>query len=571
MIASRRTFPCDTHVSGSVPAPHPTAEQEEPPELERSTQPLDTHVVIVGAGPTGLLLAGQLRRRGVACVLVDAYDAPLAWDRATVVHPRSLQIFESLGLVDQISQAAVHIRGARFHSGGRTLGMLDFSANPTRYPFDLGVSEETTERILTGYLDSVGGKVTRSTRLVDLAQDGDHVTATLETEGERRVITAAWVVGCDGYRSTVRDLSGIAYESGVPDEPWAVFDTGLDGWNADFDVTSAHFDDPLVILTPLPGQRFRVYLRPESRSTDLEAAARNVLDQYSPGVTFTDVQNQTRFLCHARVAERFRSGRVLLAGDAAHSCSPTEGHGMNTGLQDAYNLGWKLAHLCRGAAGQVLLDSYEAERRPVAVRIVESGAAADAAQARLDAAQRAARDAELTATFIDPDAIQSEAAAAAEVDRDYSGSAVISGQPQGHRSGPPAGRLLPFTEPVKLPGGDARPLHELTHRAGHTVFVLGGPGTSTSEVADALDRLHPVVGGDHVEAIFGFAVDGPSGDGRTGSVGALGADTAGLLGVVGLCLLVVRPDRYIGLRRDGTNASAVDPDDLRRYIATLAA
>ncbi|MGH9272783.1 MAG: FAD-dependent monooxygenase, partial [Ilumatobacteraceae bacterium] len=355
--------------------------------------------MIVGAGPTGLLLAGQLCRRGVDCVLVDAYDAPLAWDRATVVHPRSLQIFESLGLVDQFLQGAVRIRGARFHSAGRMLGMLDFGANPTRYPFDLGVSEETTERILTGYLDSVGGKVIRSTRVVDLAQEGDRVIVTLETGGERRVITVEWVVGCDGYRSTVSDVTGIAYEGSVPDERWAVFDAGLDGWNADFDVTSAHFDDPLVILTPLPGQRFRVYLRPDSRTADLEATARDVLDRYPPGVSFNGVQNQSRFLCHARVAERFRSGRVLLAGDAAHSCSPTEGHGMNTGLQDAYNLGWKLAHVCRGQAGDVLLDSYEAERRPVAARIVESGAAADAAQARLDAADRSARDAQLTTTF----------------------------------------------------------------------------------------------------------------------------------------------------------------------------
>jgi 2-polyprenyl-6-methoxyphenol hydroxylase-like FAD-dependent oxidoreductase len=518
------------------------------------------------------MLAGQLHRRGVDCLLVDAYDEPLAWDRATIVHPRSLQIFESLGVVDQFLQTAVHIRGARFHSGGRVLGMLDFSANPTRYPFDLGVSEQTTERILTEYLDSVGGEVTRSTRLVDLAQQDDHVIVTLETEGERRVITAAWVVGCDGYRSRVRDLTGIAYKGGVPDEPWAVFDAGLDGWNAEFDVTSAHFDEPLVILTPLPGQRFRVYLRPESRTTDLEASARDVLDRYAPGVTFTDVQNPTRFLCHARVAGRFRSGRVLLAGDAAHACSPTEGHGMNTGLQDAYNLGWKLAHVCRGEGGEVLLDSYEAERRPVAVCIVESGAAADAAQARLNAAARSARDARVRATFTDPDAIQSEAAAAAEVGRDYRGSAIISGTPQEHVTGPAAGRILPFTGLVKLPDGDPRRLHELAHRAGHTVFVLGGPGTPASDVADVLHRLHSVVGRDYVETAFGFAVDDPGHGGRTGSVGTIGADTAGLLGVVGLCVLVVRPDRYIGLRRDGANPSEVDdPGDLLRYIATLAA
>ncbi len=287
----------------------------------------------------------------------------------------------------------MHIRGCRIHADGTVLGEMDYRENRTRYPFDLGLSEDRTEHLLTRYLEGVGGRVDRSTRLVDLDQRADRVVATLESHGERRVVSASWVVGCDGYRSTVRDLAGIAYEGSVPDEPWAVFDAGLSGWAGEWDLVQAFFDDPLVIITPLPGRRFRVYSRPQSRETDLEAEARAVLDRYSPGVTFTDVRNPTRFLCHSRVAERFRSGRVLLAGDAAHACSPTEGHGMNTGLQDAYNLGWKLASVCRGEAGEVLLDSYDAERRPVAQRIVETGAMADAAQARLDRVERANRNA----------------------------------------------------------------------------------------------------------------------------------------------------------------------------------
>ena len=288
---------------------------------------------------------------------------------------------------------------------------------------------------------------------MDLDQRSDRVVATVESHGEQRILTASWVVGCDGYRSTVRDLAGIAYEGSVPDEPWAVFDAGLAGWSSEWDLVQAFFDDPLVIITPLPGRRFRVYTRPQSRETDLEADARAVLDRYFPGVTFTDVHNPTRFLCHARVAERFRSGRVLLAGDAAHACSPTEGHGMNTGLQDAYNLGWKLAHVCRGEAGEVLLDSYDAERRPVAQRIVETGAAADAAQARLDQLERATRNAHVAATFSDPDAVQLELASGAEVDRYYDRSLVVSGIPSAgtgrtrggsaatpDRAGPDAGR-----------------------------------------------------------------------------------------------------------------------------------
>jgi hypothetical protein len=395
--------------------------------------------------------------------------------------------------------------------------------------------------------------------------------ATLETHGEQRVLTTSWVVGCDGYHSTVRDVSGIAYEGAVPDEPWAVFDAGLAGWGAEWDLVQAFFDDPLVIITPLPGRRFRVYSRPQSREADLVADARAVIDRYVPGVTFTDVHNPTRFLCHARVAERFRSGRVLLAGDAAHACSPTEGHGMNTGLQDAYNLGWKLALVCHGQAGEVLLDSYDAERRPVAQRIVETGAAADAAQARLDQAERAARNAQIAATFSDPDAVQLEAASGAEVDRYYDRSAVVSGVSQPGLAGPAAGRLLPLTGLFRSPDGSEGALHDFARRLGHTLFVLGGQGTSAADVAAVLVRLQSVADPEFVDAAYGFVVgedyetDQETADPR---IGTTAAETAAQLGVESITVLAVRPDRFIGMRRDGADTSG--DGYLTDYFATLS-
>jgi 2-polyprenyl-6-methoxyphenol hydroxylase-like FAD-dependent oxidoreductase len=532
--------------------------------MEQPTPP-DTAVLIVGAGPTGLLLACALRRRGVDCVLVDAYDEPLGWDRATVIHPRSLQIFEGLGIVGEFTAEGVHIRGCRVNAGGGALGEKDYALNRTRYPFDLGLSEETTEGILTRYLAGVDGEVVRGTRLVDLDQHTDRVVATLETHGAQRVLTASWVVGCDGYRSTVRDAVGVAYEGYVPDEPWAVFDAGLDGWNGEWDLVHAYFDDPLVIITPLPGRRFRVYSRPRSRETDLEAEARAVLDRYSPGVTFAEVHNPMRFLCHSRVAATFRSGRVLLAGDSAHACSPTEGHGMNTGLQDAYNLGWKLAHVCRGEAGETLIDSYDAERRPVAERIVETGAAADAAQARLEQLERAARNARITATFNDPDAVQLELASGAEVDRYYDRSPVVSGAAQAGLRGPAAGRLLPLTAPALAANGDEGALHDFARRLGHTVLVLGGTGTAPDAVGAVLERLSAVPENAFVEAAYGFAVGGSDHDG----LGTMSAETAAQLGVDDLTVLVIRPDRFIGMRRDGADIDGAS--DLADYLTTLSA
>ena len=200
------------------------------------------------------------------------------------------------------------------------------------------------------------------------------MTATIESDGERRRVVAEWVVGCDGHRSFVREAAGIDFRGTTIEAPWAVFDATVDRWEDDYDLVFPFLDQPPLILTPLPERRWRAYARPTSDSSDLVAEAEGVLRRYKPAARFTGVENPARFHCHSRVASRYREGRVLLAGDAAHACSPNEGHGMNTGLQDAFNLGWKLALVCRGAAGPGLLDTYETERRPVAELVVASGA-----------------------------------------------------------------------------------------------------------------------------------------------------------------------------------------------------
>jgi hypothetical protein len=237
---------------------------------------------------------------------------------------------------------------------------------------------------------------------------------------------------------------------------------------------------------------------------------------------------------------------------------------MNTGLQDAHNLGWKLAHVCRGEAGEVLVDSYDAERRPVAERIVETGAAADAAQARLDQLERAARNARVTATFSDPDAVQLELASGAEIDRYYDRSPIVSGSPQAEVLGPAAGRLLPLTATARTADGQEGALHDFTHRLGHTVLVLGAAGSAPA-VAAVLDRVAAVPDNPFVEAAYGFVV-GRSGDPR---VGTMPAEAAAQLGVDQLTMLVIRPDRYIGMRRDGADVDG--GRDLADYVATLSA
>jgi 2-polyprenyl-6-methoxyphenol hydroxylase-like FAD-dependent oxidoreductase len=509
-------------------------------------------VLVVGAGPTGLLLASELQRRGVPCHLIDARPAPLHWDRATVVHPRSLEVFESLGFVDRFLDAGCKQRTIKIHSGGEALGTMDLSTCGSSYGFNLGLSEEVTESILTDYLHQHGGQVNRSSRLVGLTPHPYGVLADIECDGDRYQVDARWVVGCDGLHSPTRELSGIGFEGHDIAKPWAVFDATLQGWAETFEANFVYLEALPVILTALPDRRWRVYMRPSSPESDLVAEATSIIRLYAPAVSFIDVENPTRFHCHTKVATQYRSGAVILAGDAAHLCSPAEGHGMNSGLQDAFNLAWKLALVHHGAAAPTLLDSYEAERRPVAEMITQSGDVTEHAQTLTDPAERNRRNQAITAMLADPATRHHEIVAETELNVNYSRSPIVSGDANSCLA---PGQRLPHTIPVQRSNAPIYRLHELAHRAGHTLLLVGGP----SAQGPALMNLHAALkelatDSPLFEAAFAIGTQ-PDLPVQVERIEPAGAD---LLGVQGTTLLVVRPDGYIGLRSDGDHLSALE-------------
>jgi hypothetical protein len=204
----------------------------------------------------------------------------------------------------------------------------------------------------------------------------------------------------------------------------------------------------------------------------------------------------TRFHCQSKVATRLHSGRILLAGDVAHLRTPTRGHGMNTGLQDAYNLAWKLALVCTGAACADLLDSYEAERRPVAQAIVASGDEIERAQTLSDPADRRLRDEAFRATFADTARRRQGAIMEAELDIDYGASPIVIGDDNDRRT---AGQRLPDTIGVHDGGEPNRKLHEPAHRGGHTGLVVSGPPTPTSELTLLADSIAGHLDGPFIE------------------------------------------------------------------------
>jgi 2-polyprenyl-6-methoxyphenol hydroxylase-like FAD-dependent oxidoreductase len=515
-------------------------------------------VLVVGAGPTGLLLASELDRRGVDCHLIEARPAPLPWDRATVVHPRSMQIFEALGLSAKFLEAGCRQRSIKIHSNGKVLGTIDLSTCGSIYEFNLGLSEETTESILTDYLHQQGGKVNRSSRLVGLSPHANGVLAEVDRDGERYKVDARWVVGCDGIHSPTRELSGIRLDGHDINNRWAVFDATLQGWTDTFETTFVYFGAVPTIFTAIPGHRWRVYLRPSSPDSDLVADANWALRTYAPEASFDDVKNPTRFHCHTKVATRYRSGSVFLAGDAAHLCSPSQGHGMNCGLQDAFNLAWKLALVHHGVADSVLLDSYEAERRPAAELVAKSGDDFEDALTMTDPAKCDERDQAIRTMIADPKARQHEIAAETELNIDYSESPIVFGDASSSLA---AGFRLPDTILVLHADGPLPRLHRFAQRAGHTLMLLAGPSADASAFADLYSTLeNSVTGSPLFEAVFAFSTNSELPD----QTGYLEPAVADRLGLQQITLLAMRPDGYIGMRSDRAHL-----DMLERYRALL--
>ncbi|MCW2980549.1 MAG: monooxygenase [Solirubrobacterales bacterium] len=536
-------------------------------------------VLAVGAGPTGLTLAVELRRRGVDVLLIDALEAPQHWDRATVVHPRSLEIFEALGIVDEFLAAGAPQRAARLHSAGEVLVEVDFSRSGAPYAYNVGLSEEATEGFLTRKLESLGGQVERSTRLLGMSQDSGGVTATVDRGGREEEVRATWIVGCGGYHSPVRGAVGIEMEGHDIEDPWAVFDVTLAGREDDFETTLVYLEETMVILTPLPGRRFRVYIRPTSDAADFVAEATAVLVRYLPGQDLTDIENPSRFRCHAKVATRYREGRALLAGDAAHVCSPSQGHGMNSGIGDAFNLGWKLALVCEGDADPKLLDSYEVERRPVALEVVAAGEGMEEMGRFEGADGRARRDAEVRAALSDPETVHNEAVAEAELNIAYRESPIVRGrgaeeedpsltnsgevrsgssssafEPWSGLAALEAGDRLPDLGPVRAGEGEPeRRLHELTHRTGHTLLAV-----AVGDGGDELARLHAQLEGLVARSpIFDAAFALATGTDHL-PYGSIHAGAAGVLGVESLAVFAVRPDRHVGLVAEPASLADVE-------------
>lgn len=341
---------------------------------------MDTDVLVVGAGPTGLMLANQLIRRGIRTLIIDRHAGPSVETKAIGVQARTLEIYSHLGIVDRALQLGKRGTGGNIWADGQRrarVALSDAGDQVTPYPYLLVLGQDDNERLMGDHLRQLGSSVQWSTELVSFTQQHGSVTAVLkQPDGSQRNIVAAWVAGCDGARSIVRESNGIIFAGAPYEHVFFVADTEMTGTMVPDEVNVYLFRDGFHLLFPMRGKdHWRI-------AGILPPALRN-----KPGLKFDEVIPSLRceagntmsikscswfstYRIHHRRAVRFREHRCFLLGDAAHVHSPVGAQGMNTGLQDAYNLAWKLAVVVKEQAKPALLDSYEQERIPVATALL---------------------------------------------------------------------------------------------------------------------------------------------------------------------------------------------------------
>jgi 2-polyprenyl-6-methoxyphenol hydroxylase-like FAD-dependent oxidoreductase len=328
---------------------------------------LDFEVVLVGAGPTGLLLAGDLARAGVSCAVFERRTERSGLTRAFAVHARTLEQLDARGVADQLVASGTPVPELRFFAGAA----LDLSRLPSRFPYLLVTPQYQTERVLEERARPLGADLRYGTEVTGLTQHPDRVEVKIRQNGHRdRVVRAGYVAGADGMHSTVRQALGMPFPGKPVVRSVMLAEVRLTQPPPDV-MTVNTTGDAFAIIAPFGDGWYRVIAwhrhnqRPEDAPVSLEEVRDVTRQALGADYGMHAPRWLSRFHSEERQVPRYRAGRALLAGDAAHVHSPAGGLGMNTSIQDAANLGWKLAATVQGWAPNGLLDTYHAERHPV--------------------------------------------------------------------------------------------------------------------------------------------------------------------------------------------------------------
>ncbi|MFJ8078042.1 FAD-dependent oxidoreductase [Streptomyces sp. NPDC096176] len=339
---------------------------------------LRPHVLVAGAGPVGLTAAHELARRGLAVRLVDAAPGPARTSRAVAVHPRTLETLDQMGTVGPVIENGRKNRAFTMYAKGRRLVRLDadYSSMPTRHPYTVIIEQTRTEAVLREAVARLGVEIEWGVRLTGLEQDHSTVRATLRhTDGTEEICETPWLVGCDGGHSAVRKQLGLPL-IGESRDTWILADAPV---RTDLEPDSiywVHTGKQALMMVPYARTGHWRLLDTAPATADATGAADRIAARLTAGlghpVHVGDPEWTSVFTFQQRMVPRMHDGRVFVAGDAAHVHSPASGQGMNTGIQEAYNLAWKIAMVHQGHAPAQLLDTYSTERVPIGKALLGS-------------------------------------------------------------------------------------------------------------------------------------------------------------------------------------------------------
>ena len=348
-----------------------------------------TTILVVGAGPTGLTMASELTRHGLQCRIIDKKDGITDKTKALTLQSRTMEVFEDMGLIQEVLETGRPVSGFSFYAEGEQIAHISSGELDTPYPYILLHPQSDTERSLNNHLNSLGVEVEWNTEIVELQQDNEELEVSLKhPDGTIEDLKPNYLIACDGGRSYCRKAIGAKLKGETFESEFIIADLELEWSNppADDEWHGYFTDQGLVLIASLKEEnKWRIMIEvPWEMQNKSESEP-----AYYQEPTFEDLKKMvevlnpipdlklyeptwiSRFRIHRRIIDRFRYGSVFFAGDAAHLHSPAGGQGMNTGIQDAYNLAWKLRLVCRGIARPELLDSYNAERYPLSEQQVE--------------------------------------------------------------------------------------------------------------------------------------------------------------------------------------------------------
>ena len=531
-------------------------------------------ILIAGAGPTGMTAALELARFGVPVRLVEKKAGPATTSRAIGVQARTLELFEQRGLVDAMLAAGNPARGLTIHGGGRDRMAVDFGHIPSRYRCVLIISQAETERILRDELARRGVAVEWGVELIALAQAEGHdaaesgagaggrIGATLRhPDGGLEEVDAAYLIAAEGAHSLARSTLGVPFEGHAFGEGYALGDFTLDGDLPDDRMQVFAARTGFMALFPFGGRRFRLIVsKPrgpaapgaEPPLAELQA----IYDERSEvPARFRDLTWSSYFRIHSRMVAGLRRGRACFGGDSAHIHSPAGGQGMNTGIQDMINLGWKLALVYHGRATPALLDTYDEDRLPVIRAVLKQTEALTDAMGVENPWFRSAFD-HVAPLVVGTSFVQDKAAATvSQVAYDYRAGALAT--TTAHHGHLRAGDRLP-----DLAATVAGPAPGVADAQGR-LFGLLDPGRFTLLLANGANpdawraRVEAEIVGPWADLVRVVAVGPPAdAEGRDAYAKALGDRPA---------LVLVRPDSYIGFLGDEAHGPALG-EYLRRWL-----